>query len=193
MLRRQALKTSLAIIPTIGIGTLVGSASVSAAQSTALLETTELREKLARALRATANDGCIAAAIRLEDSNVNEGVVLHLRGLNLTASDVEPIADALRALTDAEGSLLASLSLSYNDAIGDAGALSLANALPRSLPELGLVGCKIGDPGGRALLDWARQATRLTMLCVEGNEFSGEVRNQLRNLARENATLSVFA
>lgn len=193
MLRREALKTGLAALSAFGLGTMGYLPAVTASESPVAHGDSGLCRKLAAALRSIGNEGCIAAAERLDESTGHRHVQLHLRGVGLDVSDTEQIADALRPLTDAEASSLASLSLSYNAAIGDAGAIPLAHALPRSLPELGLVDCKIGDTGGAALLEWARQATRLRMLCVEGNEFSEEIRTRFSNLVRANPSLSVFA
>ncbi|MGK0168643.1 MAG: hypothetical protein ACI9W2_000360 [Gammaproteobacteria bacterium] len=119
-------------------------------------------------------------------------VPLHLRSAGLNASDAALIANALRSLTDADASSLSSLSLSYNQDIGDLGAIRLARGLPRSLPELGLVDCKISDAGAAALLEWAGQSTRPRMLCIEGNDFSHKVAARFRTLAQTPVNLSVY-
>jgi hypothetical protein len=192
MLRREAFKTGLALLTTFGLGSTVYPAWVTASQIPVATEVCGLRTKLASVLRSMDNQACVAVAARLEASKGQEAVSLHLRGAQLTESGVLRIADALAALTEGEASSLASLSLSYNGAIGDAGAISLAHALPRGLPELGLVGCNVGDTGGAALLDWARRATRLRMLCIEGNNFSHQTRTRFGMLRRKNPHLSVY-
>jgi hypothetical protein len=48
---------------------------------------------------------------------------------------------------------------------------------------LGLVGCSIGDAGAHAILEWARTAPNLRMICVEGNKISAGVKSQFQNLA----------
>lgn len=190
MLRREVLKTALVTLSALGIGTPGSATAVSASGS--LLLVSGLPGKLAAALRLTGNEGCIAAAARLEATTIHVDVRLHLRGVGLTASDAERIAGALSSLTLEEAPSLTSLTLSYNEAIGDAGAVSLADALPRSLRELGLVGCQIGDTGGAALLEWTRRATRLRMLCIEGNRFSEEIRTRFGDLQQTNSRLSVY-
>jgi hypothetical protein len=193
MLRRDALKTVLVSVSTLKLTTATSWAYANASDLPVASAPLKLFGALASTLRETGNEDCVAAAARLQSANLNEGVALHLRSAGLTAANVARIAEALRSLTETEASLLTSLSFSYNKAIGDAGAMAIARALPRSLPELGLVGCKIGDAGGQAVLDWAARATRLTLLCVEGNEYSQDIRARFRDLARTHAGLSVFA
>jgi hypothetical protein len=191
MLRRQALKNGLALLSAAGLAVAAYPAFASAS-GRAIHAGGRLHEKLAATLRSIDNAGCIAAAVRLEAAAGQGDVALQLRGVGLSAPAAATIADGLKALTDAEAASLTSLSLSYNAAIGDAGAAALARALPRRLPELGLVGCGIGDAGGTALLGWTRQATRLNMLCIEGNAFSEDLGERFRDLARTNPRLTVF-
>ena len=80
------------------------------------------------------------------------------------------------------GLFLRSFSASYNPDLGDVGAAALAEAFPDTMVELGLVGCSIGDAGGSAILEWAREAPQLRMICGEGNMFSAEVRSQFQSL-----------
>ena len=71
--------------------------------------------------------------------------------------------------------------MSYN-AIGDEGASTLAASLPNTLAELGLVGCSIGDQGGGAILEWAKYASGLRMICIEDNSMSAQMCNQFTSL-----------
>lgn len=187
MLRRDALKNSLASLGALGLWT-AGFAPVAASAS----DLSGLRNKLVAALYSINNEACIATAARLEASAHLENVRLHLRDVGLKSSDVTHIANALWSLTDAQASTLASVSLSYNKDIGDVGAVRLARALPKTLPELGLVGCNIRESGGSALLGWAEQSTRLRMLCVEGNDFPKELVKRYRALPRSRPHLNVY-
>ena len=83
------------------------------------------------------------------------------------------------------------MSLSYNDAIGDTGAIAMAQSLPPTLHEVGLVNCGIGDAGGEALLRWAKNATGLRILCIEENNISEGIKLQLADLMHRNAALLV--
>jgi len=192
MLRRSALKVGLAATAAGALGTTGYPGVVTASELSDAPEVNGLRQKLAAALRSIGNEGCTEAARRLETAERHDEVLLHLRGVGLNASGVARIADALSALTEAEASSLVSLSLSYNAAIGDAGAVPLAHALPPSLRELGLVGCRVGDAGGNALLHWARQAAGLRMLCIEDNQFSEALTTRIRELPRTSPRLSVY-
>ena len=79
--------------------------------------------------------------------------------------------------------LLKSFSASYNPDLGDVGAAALAEAFPETITELGLVGCSVGDAGARPILEWAKAAPDLRMICVERNNFSAGMRAQFQDLA----------
>ena len=113
---------------------------------------------------------------------------VHLRNANMTAADAKIIANALDRTPVFELARLGSFSLSYN-AIGDEGAKNLADSLPATLTELGLVGCSIGDRGGKAILDWAKHANGLQMICIEDNKMSDEMRKHFGRLKG----VSIFA
>ncbi|MFT7310284.1 MAG: hypothetical protein ACI853_000770, partial [Paracoccaceae bacterium] len=38
------------------------------------------------------------------------------------------------------------------------------------------------DASGQTLLDWTQQARNITMICVEGNEYSPQMRDRISNL-----------
>jgi hypothetical protein len=187
MQRRKALKACFLCLAPPGLWP-AGVTSVSA--STAV--SNNLRARLAAALHSIGNDTCAAAARRMESAMHQRDVHLQLRNAALTSSDTLRIADVLRTSSHGETLRLRSFSLSYNTDIGDAGALHLARALPETLPELGLVGCKIGEAGGTALLEWAKTATRLRMICVENNDFSAALASQFRDLANTRPYPAVY-
>lgn len=192
MLRRQLLKTSLIRVSALVAGTLGLPTFISAFDSP-MTEPSTIAITLANALRSIGSESCLVAAASLEASQSNDGDIrFHLRSAGIDASGAMIIAEALRSLPNREASSLVSLSLSYNEALGDAGAIALAHALPPTLHELGLVGCGIGDQGGEALLQWAKQAPRLRMMCIEENKFSYEIRMQFAKLAREKSRLFVI-
>ena len=141
-----------------------------------------LEESLEIALRAIGSDVTKAVADKLAKGVVGLPTLnVHLRNANMTAADAKLIANALDRTPVLELARLGSFSLSYN-AIGDEGAKSLANSLPATLTELGLVGCSIGDRGGKAILDWAKHANGLHMICIEDNNMSDEMRKQFSSL-----------
>ena len=124
----------------------------------------------------------MATADKLASNAVSSPILnLHLRDARITAGDVKLIANALDMIPASELARLSSFSLSYNN-IGDKGASTLANALPNTLTELGLVGCSIGDQGGKAILEWAKYAHGLQMICVEDYIMSDELCNQFSML-----------
>ncbi|MDA9979925.1 hypothetical protein N9E38_00630 [Yoonia sp.] len=131
---------------------------------------------------------CRAAAARLEVF-AGHYFDLHLRNAGLTPQNVVPIAEALAHF---DGPELRSFSISYNPSIGDVGAIALLTKLPKTVTELGMVGCALGDESGKALLDWGRQATKVRMVCVEGNQYSCELRKELLMLGQGGLGPSIF-
>ena len=148
------------------------------------LQSTELtlEEILQVALREIGSDVTKTAADNLARIAVSSAALnLHLRNAKMTAADVKLIANALDRTPVSELARLVSFSLSYN-AIGDDGASTLAASLPATLTELGLVGCSIGDKGGGAILEWAKYANGLRMICIEDNSMSDQMRKQFGSL-----------
>ena len=141
-----------------------------------------LEEILQVALREIGSDVTKTAADNLARIAVSSAALnLHLRNAKMTAADVKLIANALDRTPVSELARLVSFSLSYN-AIGDDGASTLAASLPATLTELGLVGCSIGDQGGGAILEWAKYANGLRMICIEDNSMSDQMRKQFGSL-----------
>ena len=156
-------------------GTLMASNSLQSSELS-------LEESLQIALRAIGSDVANATADHLAKSAVSSAALsLHLRNAKMTAADVKLIANALDRTSVSELTRLGSFSLSYN-VIGDEGANTLATCLPATLTELGLVGCSIGDQGGAAMLEWAKHANGLRMICIEDNSMSDQMRKQFRSL-----------
>jgi hypothetical protein len=155
-----------------------------------------LRSKLVEALGTSTNAAMLKEAERLQKgqrTGVSAAHIdLHLRSAALEERDIALIAEVMRGLDDDEARFLSSFSLSYNGGVGDEGAVRMANSLPVSLPELGLVGCAIGNRGGEALLGWLEQTTRMRMICIEGNQFSNTIAKGFRAVARNRPGLTVF-
>ena len=102
------------------------------------------------------------------------------------------IANTLGMTPARESARLRSFSLSDNT-LGNEGAKVLAAALPKTLTELGLVGCAIGDQGGKAILEWAKYASGLRMVCLEDNRLSQGLRTQFGDLQNTSSGMSVFS
>lgn len=193
MLRRDFIKSGFSVACVLAAGTSGFSVLASAAETDAArTNIVNLSMKLATSLRSLGSGTGIAVAARLEASKHSvDDVHLHLRRAGLNASQAVTIAGALASLTDDEAAWLASLSLSFNEDIGDVGAVALAQTLPTGLRELGLVGCGIGDHGGEQLLQWATRAPRLRMMCIEQNKLSASLRSRFADLAATNSKLLV--
>jgi hypothetical protein len=103
-------------------------------------------EPIIEALRATNLAVCLQMANGLAHRvAANSGYDLHLRRAELNDDDVVAIADAIKAVDDANGLQLKSLSLSYNTGFTDDGVGYLFRQLPASVMEVGLVGCGLTD------------------------------------------------
>ncbi len=145
-------------------------------------------------LRGIGKPVCVSVADSLATSkDLRSGFDLHLRNANLHDEDAQVLATGRRHLDADRDTPLKSFSVSYNPGLGDAGATILAHVFPASMTELGLVGCSISDTGGRAILHWAKSAPNLQMICVEGNNFSAELKSQFKKLAAaDRSTLVVI-
>lgn len=140
--------------------------------------------KLINALRTIGKPVCLDAADQLVAlTGSRAGFDLHLRRAGLNGSDARVLADGMLHGDASNALLLKSFSASYNPDLGNAGAAALAEAFPETMTELGLVGCSIGDAGAHAILEWARTAPDLRMICVEENNFSTDMRSQFQDLA----------
>lgn len=95
------------------------------------------------------------------------------------------MADALGSFKFLRHTDVSSLSVSFNPGIGDADATAIANALPMTLQELGMVGCDMGDQAGETLLRWARAALNLHTMCIEQNRLSARLKARFTELAPE--------
>ncbi|MFK8035921.1 MAG: hypothetical protein AB8B94_17440 [Hyphomicrobiales bacterium] len=156
---------------------------------------------LIKALRKTGNDACLKEAARLTETRpASSGFYLHLRSANLSLDDAINISNAMGSATEQASDLMAeqkehsmrSFSISYNRNVQDAGAVSFIHNLPKSITEIGMVGCDLGDETGEALLQWIHQANALKMICVEGNNFSSDMRQKLSKLAATTSGLLVI-
>lgn len=156
---------------------------------------------LIEALRMTGNDACLKEAARLsETTHAKSGFYLHLRSADLSLDDAINISNAMESSTDQSSGLMSeqnelsmrSFSISYNRGVQDAGAVAFIQNLPNSITEIGMVGCDLGDETGEALLKWMGQATALKMICVEGNNFSSDMRQKLSKLGATTSGLLVI-
>ncbi len=146
-----------------------------------------LQANLVDALRSCGTKACLAKANTLE-INRNPMRSIHLRSLDLKASEIAKIADII-GQSGESGKGIDSLSLSYNNGMGDEGCLALASNMPDSVSELGLVDCGITDAGGIKLLEWAKKATNLRMICIEQNNFSDQLKSEFQKFASDNSHL----
>jgi hypothetical protein len=179
--RRKMMTTTLA-----GVCGLVASATgFSETAQAAGNESAELTPTdLINALRTIGKPVCLDAADRLSAlAESRAGFDLHLRRAGLNEADAQVLANGIMDADAAKALLIESFSASYNPDLGDAGATALAKAFPETMTELGLVGCAVGDAGGNSILEWAQTAPGLRMICVEGNNFSANMRSQFQDLA----------
>jgi len=190
--RRRFIKNGLADIAYLVLATLVFPPTIKA-ESAYPKNSIIVVNTLAKALRSIGSPVCLAAALRLEADQRNDNKIhFYLRDAALKLSDALIIAKALKSLPSESHSALLSMSLSFNNAIGDAGAIALAQSIPPTIRELGLVDCGISDAGGEAFLQWAKHATGLRMLCIEQNHISEGLKLQLIELMHRNASLLVI-
>ncbi len=147
-----------------------------------------IQQKSAAVLRKIGSKACIEKARTLE-STAAQMTSFNFRSLGLSTSAILSIAGILRQEKDSQA--ITSISFSYNRLMGDAGAIALAQSLPDSIREVGLVDCRIGEKGGTALLDWIKEAPNLKMICIEQNQFSDALRVAFREVGKEKPNVLV--
>lgn len=102
--------------------------------------------------------------------------VLEFRSLQLTLEELVLILNLINSFK--EPFSLSSLSFSFNPYFGNEAATVLANKLPNTLENLGLVGCNISDKGAEAILKWIKKTTPLKMICIENNPISSATKQK---------------
>jgi hypothetical protein len=147
---------------------------------------------LINALRSTNNPVTNKVAETLLSlKNGESSYDLHLRDADLNLNQIKLIAEAIKTVHENRGPSLQSFSMSYNSNLGDEGALILVKSLPQTITKIGLVQSGIGDKGAEALIGWAANAKQLRWLCVEGNIFSNDIKNRLREFGQKRSDLLV--
>jgi len=152
------------------------------------LRTNRIQQKSAAVLRKIGSKACIEKA-RMLESSASPMTSFNFRSLGLSTSAILSIAGILRQEKDSQS--ITSISFSYNRLLGDSGAIALAQSLPDSICEVGLVDCRIGEKGGIALLDWIKEAPNLKMICIEQNHFSDALRMAFREVGKEKPNVLV--
>ena len=69
--------------------------------------------------------------------------------------------------------------MSFNPNLTDFGIATFIASLPTTAIELGLVYCSMGDAGGAAILKWAQHVHPPSMICIEQNNNSTNLRQKL--------------
>ena len=115
---------------------------------------------------------------------------LNLRSLALQREEALQLAIVFNEIKKENNEALRSVSFSYNDQMTNEGAVALINSLPESVTELGMVSCGLTDEAGKAILNWLKRSRNLNMVCIEGNHFSSELRDLMREYQHENSSFT---
>lgn len=140
-------------------------------------------EKIIQIIRNTKHPESLQNADSLAKDFPRTGM-LHLRSLPLDLNQIAAISTILQQEKVANSSALKSISFSYNKHLGDGGATLITSSLPNSTREIGLVGCGIGDIGGKEVLQQIKKLPNLSMICIEQNNFSKELKQDFRNFSK---------
>ncbi len=126
---------------------------------------------------------------KIERQLKNREPIINLRNLGLEEKDIIEITNYLEIENDC--SYIKAISFSFNKNIGDLGAGILAEKLPLTIQEVGLVACGIGDKGGAKMLQWMRKCRALKMICIEQNNFSNNLEVALESFKKEHPSTMV--
>ncbi|MFT6165661.1 MAG: Leucine-rich repeat (LRR) protein [Vicingaceae bacterium] len=139
-------------------------------------------QQIAQILDTTYSEKCKAKAASLQHK-LSQTTSLNLRDLDLSTTDAISIAELIATKSD-----LLSISFSYNK-IEDKGVIALITNLPKSVREIGLVDCSIGDRAGEVILEWLKCNPQLKMICMEKNNFSAKLLSQFKQIKRTQPNL----
>lgn len=149
-------------------------------------------QQIAEILRSLSTQHCLRKADRIEEDEDEFTGKLDLRHLSLWATDVSRLVRDICQLNMETSGMLSSIDLSFNILLSDEGAMALANHLPRSLSEVHLVDCGIGDMGGMALLEWMDDAHGLRIINLEQNNISRAMRERFAAFANDNPQIMII-
>lgn len=149
-----------------------------------------MNKKIAKVLKNTENLERIKKVESLEIELSQIGT-LNLRNLGLKPIDITAITNILEQEHNNNDGLIKSISFSHNDLIGDVGATKIAQSLPLSICEIGLVGCGIGDKGGNEILNCIKKLPNLKMICIERNNFSDHLKMKFIAFKKNNPKIMV--
>ena len=149
-----------------------------------------IQKEIAAILRKIGSKKCLAKAEILESESSSTSS-LHLRNLSLNSSNLHHIANCFNQADDHHNHFLKSISFSYNQMMGDSGAIVLMKNLPKSICEIGLVNCGISDIGGIEILQCMLNSPNLQMICMEQNNFSEKLKLEFNKFRTANPHILV--
>ena len=149
---------------------------------------TSLLLELSKVLKEIGNKKCLDKAKSLENLPTHFRS-LNFRSLDLNAENVLSISVCISKFQTPKQ--LKSISFSYNQNMGDVGVKALVENLPKSLTEIGLVGCGIKDEGGQLVLGWIKTLPNLNVICIENNHFTETIKQSLKNYSNQHPEVLV--
>lgn len=141
-------------------------------------------KKLALVLRKNGNSECLKKAEHLE-TDTSQIINLNLRNLDLKPMDMSAISDVFEREKDNILNFITSISISYNNLIGDEGVHHIIKSLPLSVYEIRLVDCRIGNKVGSNILNLIKKRPHLNMICIVQNNFSDELKNSIQSFQKQ--------
>lgn len=149
--------------------------------SKAYSDTDKPLQPLIDILRAIGKPVCLHAAETLSEKHVaDKSYSLHLRNADLNSKDAEQIGRSINMVHAQRDIRLRSFSASYNIGLGKQGIGHLLAGLPNHLGELGLVDCNLDDASAYLIIEFIARSQSLQMICVEDNNFSVSVKDDIR-------------
>lgn len=137
--------------------------------------------EIAAFLQEKDHPACAAKAHELAQRSAPASTI-SLRNLHLNAADAVAIAGIIQATKEAH---LQSLSFSYNTKIGDEGISAIAESLPSSIREIGLVSCGMGDLSATVVLNALKALPHLQMICLEQNNLSDSLKQRFKAFGQQ--------
>jgi hypothetical protein len=143
----------------------------------------QIKTQIASILKSEGSKSLLQKALEIESHEGNL-VSLHLRNLDINDSTLHSITEILKL--EVKCLEIKSVSLSYNNNLTEKGLIPFIENLPKSIREIGLVGCDMNDLIGKKIIEKINCLPNLSMICIEKNNFSKNIINELRNYKLNN-------
>lgn len=149
----------------------------------------QIKTKIASILKSVGSKSLLKKALEIESYDGNLAS-LHLRNLDINDTTLHSITEILKL--EVKRLEIKSISLSYNNQLTEKSLIPFIENLPKSIHEIGLVGCDMNDLIGKRIIEKINCLPNLSMICIEKNNFSKNIINEFRQYKLDNPQVNTI-